>query len=380
MNPFNVTIDLCSILDGALCPLPMYNFTGSDSLPLPASLGVSNRIPGIAFKIPDLEAFAQLTLIEISTGNMKACIQATLSNGWSAHQPAVEWSTGGLTLIALCSALWHSVSPDALAPFRFLELLYLYQSIVSTAFLSLNYPSVYRAFTLNFAWAMGLFPSSPSSSLQNSINNMRHLTGGSMANGSIGSAVGLVNRKLSPYNVPGSSNYVIPQALLSTPPTVNLPNLTVIDVIPVAALDNRKLFSVGGEVETVTGASSNILQAGLPIYVNSIHIATANAFMTVFIFVLVLIATGLGVFGLIYAGLRAMERFGWGKEACRVELKSAYPSFVRAWTLRLVCSGVRRLIFFTESLHRSSLLSHPLLWSSCINGHSEIRGCLFYFP
>ncbi|EGN99900.1 hypothetical protein SERLA73DRAFT_180185, partial [Serpula lacrymans var. lacrymans S7.3] len=52
MHLVNFTLDLCSLFNGALCPLPQYNFTGSDSLQLPASLGVSGRIPGIAYQIP----------------------------------------------------------------------------------------------------------------------------------------------------------------------------------------------------------------------------------------------------------------------------------------------------------------------------------------
>src|ERR1700683_4690106 len=123
MHPFNFTIDLCSIFSGALCPLPMYNFSGADSIALPLSLGVASKIPGVAYKIPALEAFAQLTLVETTTGVVKACVQSTLSNGWSTHQTAVEWSTGGLALLALLSAIWQSHSPDALAPYRLLALL-----------------------------------------------------------------------------------------------------------------------------------------------------------------------------------------------------------------------------------------------------------------
>jgi len=60
-HPVNFTIDLCSLFNGALCPLPMYNFTGSDSIPLPSSLGVSGKIPSIAFQIPDLEAYGMFS-------------------------------------------------------------------------------------------------------------------------------------------------------------------------------------------------------------------------------------------------------------------------------------------------------------------------------
>lgn len=61
MHPVNFTIDLCSLFSGALCPLPMYNFTGSDSIPIPSSLGVSDKIPSIAFQIPDLEAYGRFS-------------------------------------------------------------------------------------------------------------------------------------------------------------------------------------------------------------------------------------------------------------------------------------------------------------------------------
>jgi hypothetical protein len=61
----------------------MYNFTGTDTLTLPPSL----TIPVNIYKIPDLEGFFVLT--EVGTGAIKACIQATISNG-SAHQPAAE--------------------------------------------------------------------------------------------------------------------------------------------------------------------------------------------------------------------------------------------------------------------------------------------------
>src|SRR6266478_3722045 len=98
----------------------MYNFTGADTISLPKSLGIAGRIPSIAFKIPDLEGFAQLTLTEVRTGSIKACVQATLSNGWSTHQPAVEWLTGAFAIGALLLAVWLSFSPEALVPFLFL--------------------------------------------------------------------------------------------------------------------------------------------------------------------------------------------------------------------------------------------------------------------
>ncbi|KAJ7096428.1 hypothetical protein C8R44DRAFT_813013 [Mycena epipterygia] len=330
----NTTIDLCNILAGALCPLPQVNFTGSQSISLPSSLGVSNRIPGIAFVIPDIEAYAQLTLIEVGTGEVKACVQATLSNGLSTRQTAVEWATTGLALFALLIAAWQSTGTRAVLPYRLLDLLHFYQTIAATAFLSLNYPSLYRAFAVNFAWFDGprFFPNSK---LQASIDNMRALTGGNMANASSGAAVGLVDRKLSPWNtnlqLPSSPNSFA-QSLFADTSAITAPtNITFSRI----AFGSVQQLTAADEVQTVTDQSSNILQAGIPIYVNSIHIGTANAFMTAFLVLLIVAAVALALAGLGYGALYAANRFEWGREETRHRLKSAYPAYVAAWTLRL---------------------------------------------
>lgn len=342
MHPINLTIDLCSLLNGALCPLPMYNFTGMDSIALPSSLNVASHLPGIAYKIPDLEAFIQLTLVESSTGTTKACVQSTLSNGWSTHQKAVEWSTGALALFALVIALWQSLSPEAMVPFRLIDLLYLYQSIATTGFLNLNYPSVYRAFTLNFAWAMGLFTSS---SMQESINNMRHKTGGDLADAGGGSVVGLVNRKMSPYNdVVTSPTAIIPALAKRVQDfSEHLSNaLSSISTNYASPLGNSQQLvgaDLSGDVAVVT--TSNTLQAGVPVYANSIGIATANAFMTVFFTALILIAITLGVLGLGYLVVMLAARKYKNAEV----IKDRFPAFARAWGLRLVSCFTAHLSF-----------------------------------
>ena len=314
MHPFNITLDICQFLNGGLCPLPLYVFNGSETLTLPSSIKVS-QIPKIAYKIPDLEAFAQLTLTEVGTGELKACIQSTLSNGWSTHQPGVSWGIGGIAFIALFSAAWQSFLPDPIAPFRLLDLLGLYQTIASSGFFDLNYPVIYRAFTLNFSWAMGLFSQSPSSSMQNSITNMRHLTGGNLAGSSADGSVALVNRKLSPYSAITNQRRALIDLSLSTRQA-----LTARDgPIPVVR-----------EVQTVTAQSSNVLDAGIPIYANTIGIATANTFMTAFFSALIFLAIALALLVIIYGviALSSRNRPHW--------IKTQFPIVARSWLLRIV--------------------------------------------
>ncbi|KII92274.1 hypothetical protein PLICRDRAFT_50692 [Plicaturopsis crispa FD-325 SS-3] len=340
IQPVNFTLDLCSVFSGALCPLPMYNFTGVDSIALPSSIDVNKHIPGIAYQVPDLEAFAQLQLIEQSTGDLKACVQATLSNGWSMRQEAAEWSAGGIALLALASAVWQSWSPEALAPYRLLDLMYLYQFIGTSALLNLNYPSAYRAFAINFAWAMGLFESDH---VQNSINAMRHNTGGDLADAT-GSAVSLVNRKLSPYNsdvAAASSSF----ASSISRRAADFVDLDRFRNLVTSAGNVREIVATA--VATVTTASSNVLEAGVPIYVNSVKVATANAFMTVFLTALMVAAVALTALGLGYLGLLAAIRSSKGNTERLMEVKYGYMSYARAWCLRLCLIALSPILIFT---------------------------------
>ena len=336
MTPINLTIDLCSLVGGALCPLPQLagnRLQVSDTLSLGSLLGTdfADFIPAIAFSIPDLEGFAQASLIEVGTGKVKACVQATLSNGWSAQQPAVAWSTGALAIVTTLLAIWQSLSTESLLPYRVVDLLYLYQTIASSAFLNVNYPSIYRAFTFNFAWALGLLSSSPSP-IQDSIDSMRVLTGGSMPNSTSDSAVGFVNRKLSPFNTnaAGSSSGGGSSGLsiLTSVPSPALATKFGNYMAKGLGLTKREDDSAS-TTQTVTAMSSNVLQAGVPIYVNSVNIGTANAFMTAFLTALCLAAIAIVSFGLVRLALFFYRRPN--------PLHRNFNAVVRAWSLRLVC-------------------------------------------
>ncbi|KZT72050.1 TRP-domain-containing protein [Daedalea quercina L-15889] len=366
MHPINTTINLCNLLDGILCPLPQYNFSGADTLELPSSVdSITDHIIGIAYVIPNLEAFAQLTLFKEDTDEVVACLQTTLSNGWSARQYAVEWSTAALILLALASAIWTSVTSDALAlaPIRLLDFVVLLQTIAASGLLGLNFPSVYTAFTLNFSWILGLFPQNASSGMQNSITHMRRLTGGDSSDASSGDSTAYVNRQLSPYNM-----LVQPSSLLETVkslPTLDLRNATARSLVKAGgtALNttSRVLKSAQVDVAVVTNDdSSDVLQAGVPIYVNTIEIATANAFMTVFLTALIYAAVVLGFVGVAFALYVGVRRTAWGQRYMRrwVGLQNGFVPFAKAWGLRALLAAVFPLlifIFFQWTLHDSWL-------------------------
>lgn len=239
-----------------------------------------------------------------------------------------------MALLALLSAIWYSESPDALAPYRLFDLLYLFQWAASTALLDLNYSSVYIAFATNFSWALGLFPASATSPIQLSINNMRHLTGGNMADATSGSAVALVNRQLSPYNAVVSSLASYQTAGLATETLATLGNLTTPNLASRAFSNSVQELDEAGTVQLVTATSSNVLQAGIPIYVEYVGIATANAFMTIFLVALMLLAILIAMLAVGYGVVAlASRRKNYAHFLRRREL---YPQFACSWLLRMV--------------------------------------------
>ena len=333
MHPFNLTLDLCSLARGALCPLPMYNFIGEDSIPLSRYLDISSYVPAIAYKVPDLEAFVQLTLVEVGTGDVKACVQATLSNGWTTHEPGVEWATGAVAFLALVSALWHSRKPDSIAPCRLLDIFYLFQSIAASGLLNLNYPIVYRSFTFNFRWAMGFFlvPS-----FQTAINDMRNRTGGHLDDAT-GNALALTNRKSSPYNA------------LSNLPTVRITSFTEgatfsrSEDAPGLAYLNSTAVLAATDVQTVT--STNTIKQGIPIWLTTVGIPEENAFMNVFFVTLILFGAISAIAGITYLALRLLRNAGLGSSERFTPAGVNRVVFVKSWLLRLVCHELSPLRF-----------------------------------
>ncbi|KZV68553.1 TRP-domain-containing protein [Peniophora sp. CONT] len=341
-SPVNVTLDLCSLLDSVLCPLPLYNFVGYDVIPLPDSIDLSSLIPPIAYVIPDFEAVAQLSLYDVDTGELKACIQATLTNGWSMHQPAVVAATAALAGASFLNAFVQSLILPAfatLAPARFLDLVSLYQLVAASALLNLNYPVVYRAFALNFSWAFGLFGMKPTSGFEKSIDRMRNLTGGTVSQDAVGGATALVNRVLSPYNlVPTESSSSDSNPTMLRRDTDPLTDLFVRGANALArhvreSLTKRDDSDVS--VAAVTPGSSNTLQAGIPIFAESINIATGNAFTTAFLIALILLAISLGVLalasGIVFLLARRDGKVGaWARAQWDHQ-----QSWSKAWLLRV---------------------------------------------
>lgn len=336
MDLLNLTINLCDYLEGILCPLPTINFTGYGTYPLPSEY--TSKIPSIAYSVPDLEAYAQIQLVSVDTGEVAACLQATLSNGWSTRTIAVAWASAALFLAALLVALVHSTLKASPSPavYRWHDVLHLFQVAAATGLLNLNYPSVYANFTLNFSWALGLFHND---NIRQAVNHLRGLTGGKLSDTAY-PGVDYVNRKLSPYNEAIrliNFNAVLPSGTTTRDMFKSFFAQTTYE--PMTSSSSSDLARrASAEIPTVSSTNANsIVQAGIPTFLNALGIPTADGFDFIFLIYLMAIAVTLGFLALFFLTVFLLDLFrreerrgtGWVGRNRRGFMSFATGNFLR---------------------------------------------------
>jgi uncharacterized membrane protein len=120
-----------------------------------------NRIPSIAYGVPDLDANVRVLINQTSSPNTSvACVQAQLTNGKTVYQKGVGWGTAvvaGLALVAsaVTSGLGHSntathVAANALSLFGY------FQSQAIVGLTAIPLPPIVQSWTQNFDWCMGI--------------------------------------------------------------------------------------------------------------------------------------------------------------------------------------------------------------------------------
>ncbi|KAF7586160.1 hypothetical protein BBP40_009393 [Aspergillus hancockii] len=152
-------LDPCDMDIGGLCPMS----AGPIDVPkaqIDVPQDVVNKIPGIAYTVPDLDATVRIYINSTETGESIACVEAVLSNGKTVYQKGVGWSTAiisglGLAASAITSGLGHSntaahVAANALSLFSFM------QSQAMIGMTSVHMPPIVEAWTQNFQWSMGI--------------------------------------------------------------------------------------------------------------------------------------------------------------------------------------------------------------------------------
>ncbi|KAJ5823102.1 TRP-like family [Penicillium robsamsonii] len=163
-----------------LCPVPKGTFKASGSMEVPSEY--ASQIPGIAFKIPDLDGQAKLVLKSKKEDKNVACIESHLSNGHTVDVGAVKYVSAGIAAGALAlsgvSALGSAgtAGTPSNSP-GFGDVMGWFHSMATNGMLSVAYPPVYRSFSSNFMWSTGLIPWA---GMQQSIDKFREATGGNL--------------------------------------------------------------------------------------------------------------------------------------------------------------------------------------------------------
>ena len=159
----NQTIDPCKLdLDG-FCPMAK----GQLSLPqstIPLTSDILNRVPSIAYTVPDLDGLVRLKVYSVSDsggiGTQIACLEAQLSNTKSVYQKAVGWATAiiaGLGLIAagITSGLGNTNTAAHVAA-NAVSLFGVFQAQAIIGMTAVIMPPIVQSWTQNFQWSMGI--------------------------------------------------------------------------------------------------------------------------------------------------------------------------------------------------------------------------------
>lgn len=176
---YNNSFDPCASNSrvAQLCPVPAGQFSASGSQQVPTAY--ADKIPAIAYTVPDLDGNAQMILTG-KNGQQVACIQSTVTNGKSVEVPAVSYVAAAMAAAALALSLMSAAMAGGQPGTShsspgFTEVILWFQSIAMDGMMTIKYPGIYRSFTRNFAFSTGLLPWG---TVQTSIDKFRAMTGG----------------------------------------------------------------------------------------------------------------------------------------------------------------------------------------------------------
>ena len=125
------------------------------------SKDLTDEIPGIAYNVPDIDAYAIVKVYSANTTEYLACIQVFFSNGKTVSQTGVKWTTAvvagiGLLLSAVLSTFGNSTAASHISANTMSLFLY-FQSVAVVAMQHVHrVPPIAAAWAENLAWSMGL--------------------------------------------------------------------------------------------------------------------------------------------------------------------------------------------------------------------------------
>lgn len=355
---FDLTFNPCNAQIYSLCPMNSSVPISADGI-IPVDQSDVSGIPAIALGIPDFEGQAILRIFGNSTETEIGCYSALVTNGNTfSHPSSVGTVLGIFTLVAIVASLATAVYGDHIPTMRthyahslsVFVVFAVFHHIYFTGALSMDWPSVLAAFWSNFAWSAGMIYSE---SMQNSINQ---LIGSNKGNTSI---VGAASSGASANDVGGG--YSISQIYKRASLDPSRRYLESLDYqwnqLRIRELESHIAKRAASNSSSASPWYGNPVKPGLPIPGNFSGFAgtlseegipASNAFMTGFLWLLILIALvaasmvafkwileGLGKANLVKAERLAHFRDHWLLYSAQAALRTMFIAFFMMMFLTL---------------------------------------------
>ncbi|KAI1430154.1 TRP-domain-containing protein [Xylaria sp. FL1777] len=342
-----------------LCPVPPGHFGANGTQAIPPEF--ADKIPAIAFQIPDIAAQAKLELTSLDTNSTIGCVQSEVTNGKTVNVPAVSYIAAGVAAGALvlggASAISAAVSGAAagagssvggvgtVSP-SFGEVFGVFHGFALNGMMSAQLPQVYRSFSKNFAFSTGLIPWR---AMQLGIDNFRSKTGGDLSKDSV--------------ELLDKTTLVFPDGSTSSANgTVFKRAFEDFTALALRDIDTQiNSTTTGGNGANPTESSIRAAVSGIQGFVNTLAVPQSNTFLTVLEIVSIIIGGIIVSILLVKVILEAWALFGRFPKSLAEFRKHYWGSIARAVTsLILLLYGVWVLYCVFQFTHGDSWAAQTL--------------------
>lgn len=166
LSVYQDTINLCSLNVPTLCPISSghINVQGTYSV----QNDLTNQIPGVAYSIPDLDAYVKVLVYstdDTNNENPLVCLRAEVSNGKTVQTRYAGWpiaciSGFGLIVSSFVSILGHSATASHIAS-NAASLFIYFQNLAIMAMMGVaKVPPIAASWAQNFMWSLGIVETS----------------------------------------------------------------------------------------------------------------------------------------------------------------------------------------------------------------------------
>ena len=232
-------------------------------------------------------------------GVQAACIESSVTNGKSVEVPAVQGvaaaiAAGALILSGASAAMAGGKPGVSHSSPGFVEVIWWFQGLAMDGMFSVNYPGIYRSFTKNFGFSMGLISWG---SMQTTIDDFLKSTGGNLTHNS--------------YQYLQNATLQFEDGSTSSP-SGSFKRLAIrsLDFLLPRQLDGITTSVNGTSNTSSSSTQESKLVSGIQAYTEQLTVPDSNAFMTillVFAIILAVVVVGILLFKVI---LEAWALFG----------------------------------------------------------------------